>query len=76
MTKNVTLRMEEALLLKARKLALEQDKSLSQWVVDVIMAAISQEPEYAEQRKRALRTLRKGFKLGGRALSREESHDH
>ena len=36
MTKNITIRVDEALIKQCRHLAVEKDRSLSQWVADVM----------------------------------------
>ena len=74
MTKNLTLRMDQAFVRKCRQVAVAQDKSLSQWVTDLILEALSTEALFLEAKKRASRRLKAGFKLGGRPLSREEAH--
>ena len=74
MTKNVTLKLDDGLLRQARHLAVASEKSLSQWVTDLIVQALSSDGAYARSRRRALRRLEKGFKLGD-PLSREEVHE-
>jgi len=54
MTKNVTLRLDEAVLKKARHAAVEEDQSLSQWVADLIATAVRREGEFNQAKKRAL----------------------
>jgi hypothetical protein len=75
MARNVTLKLDEALLRKARQVAVAADKSLSQWVADLIAEALSSNAGYARGKQEALRRLEQGFKLGGVPLSREEAHD-
>lgn len=74
MGKNVTLRLDEALLKECRRRAVEEDKSLSRWLADLIQESISKEEHFATARRRALRTLGRGFRLGGKALGRDEVH--
>ena len=77
MARNVTIRLDEALLKKCRHAAVEEDKSLSRWISDLIARAVSPEGRegYQQARKRALKRLEEGFALGGRPLSREDVHE-
>jgi len=75
MTKNVTLRMDEAILRKCRHAAVDEDKSLSQWIADQLVKAVSAKEAYQETRKKALKRLEKGFDLGGTPLSRDEVYE-
>ena len=72
MSKNVTIRLDESILRKCRHAAVEVDKSLSQWVADLMVDAVSAADIQHAARERALRRLEKGFSLGGTPLSREE----
>lgn len=74
MTKNLTIKLDEALLRQARHQAVAVDKSLSQWVTDLIAEALASDGDYDRCRRRALRRLERGFKLGD-PLSREEAHE-
>ncbi len=40
MTKNITLRMDEELLRRAKHVAVEEDKSLSAWIADLIQSIV------------------------------------
>jgi len=75
MPKNLTLRLDDAVLRKARHLAVEEQKSLSQWVADLIAQSVARKEDYADARRRALARLERGMRLGGRPLSREEAHE-
>ena len=74
MTRNVTLRMDEALLRKLRHRAVDERQSLSAWVVTVLRQAADADDSQAVVRERALRRLERGFRLGGKPLSREQAH--
>jgi hypothetical protein len=74
MSKNITLRLDEAVLRKARHAAVEQEQSLSEWVAGLITNATSQADRKQAARARALNRMRKGLHLGGSPLSREETH--
>ena len=75
MTKNVTIRLNEAILKKCRHRAIEEDKSLSQWITDVLVGVISANEELQAARERALQRMERGFHLGGKALSRDEVYE-
>ncbi len=74
MNKNVTLRLDEAVLRKARHAAVEQDQSLSEWVADLVIRTTSETDRKQSARTSALHRIRKGLHLGGTPLSREEAH--
>ena len=50
MTKNLTLRIDEVVLRRARHAAVEEDMSLSQWVSGLIQKAVGVESEYERAR--------------------------
>ena len=74
MTRNVTLRMDEQLLTKLRHRAVDSHMSLSAWVTSVLEDRVRDDRSFEQARKRALKRLEKGFRLGGMPLTREESH--
>jgi hypothetical protein len=74
MSKNVTLRLDEAVLRKARHAAVEQDQSLSEWVADLVARATSERDRKQSARTSALNRMRRGLHLGGTPLSKEELH--
>ncbi len=75
MTKNVTLRIDETILHKARHQAVEEKKSLSRWLSELIFKTVSEKNNYQKTRERALKRLKKGFRLGGGSIKREEIYD-
>ncbi|MBZ5499173.1 MAG: DUF6364 family protein [Acidobacteriia bacterium] len=74
MSKNVTLRLDDAVLRKARHAAVEQDQSLSEWVAGLVTRATSETDRNQSARASALLRMRKGLHLGGTPLSREDAH--
>lgn len=74
MTRNVTIRMDEDMLRALRHRAVDEQMSLSRWIVHVLRQASQPAESREEMRQRALSRLATGFHLGGRALSREETH--
>jgi hypothetical protein len=72
MAKNVTLKLDESILRKARHAATEEDRSLSEWVTLQIIKAVSGKENFDAARKRAFKRLKRGFRLGGTPFSRDE----
>ena len=72
MSRNVTIRLDEAVVRKCRHAAVETDKSLSQWIADELVKVVSAQDQQLEAKKRALKRLESGFSLGGKPLTREE----
>lgn len=75
MSKNVTIRLDEAIVKKCRHAAVEEDKSLSQWIADQLALAVSSVDARSSARKRAIQRLADGVPMGGVPLSRDETHD-
>ncbi|HEX3357598.1 MAG TPA: DUF6364 family protein [Tepidisphaeraceae bacterium] len=72
MAKNVTLRLDDAILQKARHEAVQQNRSLSQWLADLILQAVSRDSDFTSAKRRAIKRLKKGLDLGGKPLTRDE----
>ena len=72
MGKNVTLRLDESVLRKAKHAAVEREQSLSEWVAGLIAQAVSKVDRLFTVREKALKRMHRGFHLGGTPLSREE----
>ena len=75
---NVTLSLPKALLKKAKVVAAQQDKSLSELMREALERRISRAAEYEKAKRRHLRLLERGLDLGSDgevAFSREELHD-
>ena len=84
MPKNVTIRLDEAIVKKCRHAVVEEDKSLSQWIADVLVKVISAHEVKCAVRERALRRLEEGISLRallpisacpGRGCPRQLPHD-
>ena len=75
MKKNVTLKLEEELLKLCRFEALEEDKSLSQWVAEVLSEHVRSAEEFDKARERAKRRIQDGYHLGGAPLKRDAVHE-
>ena len=74
MPKNVTIRLDEAIIRRCRHAAVEEDKSLSQWMADELVKVVSKVDTKEAAKQRALRRLEKAFSLSGTPLTREETH--
>lgn len=75
MEKNVTLSLSEHLLREAKLIAVKHNLSLSRWLSDLIRQTVTQESAFSSAKKRALKRLRTGFKLGGSSFTRDELHE-
>ena len=75
MTRNITLRLDDAILRQARIKAVQEDQSLSEWVANLIAEAVAGESKFAAAKRRALRRLDKTVDLGGKPLTREQAHE-
>ena len=74
MTRNVTLRMREELLNQLRHRAVDADTSLSAWITSVLEDHVQGDRKVERARRRALKRLEKGFRLGGKPIAREDLH--
>ena len=72
MSKNLTIRLDEAVLRKCRHAAVEEDKSLSRWVADELVKVVSAQEVRQTAKTRALKRLEEGFSLGGIPLTRDD----
>ena len=75
MARNVTIRLDETIIKKCRHAAVEEDKSLSQWISDLLTRTVLEKNDYERAKKRALKRLEEGFHLGGRPLLRDEIYE-
>ena len=73
---NITLRLDQGTLNKAKDLAAERRTSVSAMLTMTIEEMAAREDAYDQARRRALARLKRGFHLGGRIrASRGELHD-
>lgn len=75
MLKNITLKLDEQIISRIRHVAVDDNKSVSAWVSELIQRALNDIDEYEQARRAALRTLDQGCHLGGRPIERGELHD-
>ena len=75
MTKNLTIRVDEKILTRARKEAVEERKSLAQWLTDLMTDKLTRKEGHRKAKERAFYHLNKGYHLGGAPLKREEIYD-
>lgn len=75
MTRNITIRMDDELLRRVKHRAVDEHVSASRWITKVLEDAVEPEDRQLAACRRALRRLDTGFALGGKPLTREESHD-
>ena len=75
---NVTLSLPKSLVKKAKRLAVEEEKSFNELVRQCLEQRLSASTGYEKARARQLKQLESGFDLGtkGRiAVAREEIHE-
>ena len=75
---NVTLSLPKTLLKKAKIVAAQEEKSLSELMREVLGRKVEQQTGYQKAKRRHLSLLKKGLTLGtkGRtAYTRDELHD-
>ena len=75
---NVTLSIPKALLKKAKTVAAQQEKSLSELLRESIEEKVRESSGYKKARDRQLRLLRSGLDLGTKGrltIGREELHE-
>ena len=75
---NVTLSLPKTLLKKAKIVAAQEEKSLSELMREVLGRKVEQQTGYQKAKRRHLSLLKKGLNLGtkGRtAYTRDELHD-
>ncbi len=75
MNKTLTLEIDEQLLDRAHRRAVNENKSVPAWVAELLRRALDEAEDYEQDRRRALQYLDAGFHLGSRPLSREEVYD-
>lgn len=75
MQSNVTLKLDDALLKEARKLAVEENTSLSAWMAGLIVQNMRKRGDRQAARHTALCFLEKGFDLAPGRPSRESLHE-
>lgn len=63
MLRNITLKIDNQLLTRVRHLAVDENKSVSAWVSELIEKTLKQADEYEQARREAIHTLNTGFRL-------------
>jgi hypothetical protein len=66
--------MDEELLAALRHRAVDAHMSLSAWITATLESLVPRENEVEAARLRAIARMQNGFHLGGKPLSREETH--
>jgi hypothetical protein len=75
METNVTLKLDSSLLKQARKVAVDEDTSLSAWVAALIVDNLRKRDGMRAARTKALAALESGFDLTPGRFSREKLHE-
>lgn len=74
MDSNVTLKLDDALLKRARKAAIDDSTSLSGWVAGVVVETLQKRERRRIARRRAMANLNTDHGLAPGRLPREELH--
>ncbi len=75
MKQNITLSIEKNLLQKAKFLAVQRNSSISQMLSQELEKMVSDADKYEIAKRKALKTLKNGFRMGGKiTASRDELH--
>jgi predicted transglutaminase-like cysteine proteinase len=72
MKKNITISLKTDLLKASRRLALDEDKSFSAWIAELIERETSSKLSFSKSRRRALKRLNEGLNTVIKPLSDEE----
>lgn len=72
---NITLSVDTELLREARILAAQEGTSVSRLLADRLEELIRRHKDYEAARRRALATLRKGFRLDWKPPGRDALHE-
>jgi hypothetical protein len=75
MPRNITLRLADSTARKARMAAAAEDRSLSQWVSELIEREVVSLPARERSWDRMAELMATGFDLGGEPLTREDAHE-
>lgn len=82
MTKNITLRMDEEVLRKAKHIAVEHDMSLSAWIADLVGKVTEADAEVARKKREyekakafILKAMENAGHYGGQKFDRESCYD-
>jgi hypothetical protein len=73
-TQNLTIRLPVKTLKRARIVAARRGTSISALVAEKIDEVAGEDDAYEAAKRQALRVLDRGFRLGGRPLSRDAAH--
>lgn len=75
---NVTLSLPKSLLKKAKVLAAQEDKSLSELIRESLLKRVKDQKEYEQAKKRQIALMEKGFNLGTKgkiAFTRDQLYE-
>lgn len=73
---NLTIKIDDQeLIQKAKVLAAEKRTSLSAMVRRFLEDMVQRNDEYELARKKAVKNMRRGLRMGGKPLKREEVYD-
>lgn len=75
MSGNITLRLDETLIKRIKRIAVDGDTSVSGWVTSLVTRALEEADGYERARRQALASLSTPVELRGRPLPRDTAHE-
>jgi hypothetical protein len=75
MTKNITLRMDEQLLKDVKHIAVEEDMSVSAWIIKAVKKAAIKDVRYDEAKAFIMKAMEDAPDYGGQTFTRDELHE-
>ena len=76
MKQNITLALDKELIRQVKILAAEKSPSISALLTDELERLVNKDDAYEQAKRQALKSLEKGYDLGGgNYLTREEMYD-
>ena len=76
MKQNITLSVEKDIILKGKVIAARKQSSISKMMSEYLNELVDNEDRYEAAKRSALRTIKKGFHLGGhRNWKREDLYE-
>jgi hypothetical protein len=74
MAANITLRLDEKLLRRLRRIAVDRNTSLSAWVTEVLTRAADELDGFEPARQRAFQALQQPVSVTSGPLTRDQAH--
>lgn len=75
MSGNITLRLDEKLIKRIKRIAVDGDTSVSGWVTNLVTRALEEADGYERAQRQALASLATPVPLHGSPLPRDAAHE-